>query len=307
MSKLKLFVLLAALCALCGAQTVTDGPGVTVDLGGASVLHRTAVRYPMGARTSHTEGTVVLELQLDANGTVADARVLSGPLELRASSILSVLQWHFTKDLASTTRQVRIAYQAPSEAESAALARTPVNSSLEGKKIGRISVFGLPNEARNDLLARLPVHEGDAYSADLVGKTGAAAKQFDEHIGVVFRPDPTDGVVLQLTVPGAYIPPPGDNKRITIGGNVQQAKLVSQARPVYPPEAKQARVQGVVQLQAIIGTDGHVASLSVIGGHPLLVPAAVEAVSQWVYQQTLLNGVPVEVITQIDVNFTLSQ
>ena len=307
MSKLKLLVLFAALCAFCGAQTVTDGPGVTVDLGGANILHRMPVRYPMSARTSHAEGAVVLELQLDANGAVADARVLSGPMELRAPSIFSVLQWHFAKDLASTTRQVRITYQAPSEPESAAIARTPVISSLEGKKIGRIQVVGLPVEARNDLLARLPVHEGDAYSADLVGKTTAAAKQFDEHMGVLFRPDPIDGVVLQLMVPGAYIPPAGDNKRLTIGGNMQQAKLISQARPVYPPEAKQARVQGLVQLQAIIGADGHVANLSVISGHPLLVPAALEAVSQWVYQTTLLNGAPVEVITQIDVNFTLSQ
>jgi protein TonB len=92
-----------------------------------------------------------------------------------------------------------------------------------------------------------------------------------------------------------------------VGGNVQQAMLIRQPKPVYPPLAKQARIQGVVRLNAIIGKDGTIQNLQVATGHPLLVPAALDAVKQWVYKPTLLNGEPVEVITQIDVNFTLSQ
>jgi len=88
---------------------------------------------------------------------------------------------------------------------------------------------------------------------------------------------------------------------------VQQAKLIRQVKPVYPPLARQARIQGTVRLTAIIARDGTIQELQVVSGHPLLVPAALEAVKQWVYQPTLLNGEPVEVITQIDVNFTLSQ
>ena len=95
--------------------------------------------------------------------------------------------------------------------------------------------------------------------------------------------------------------------RIRVGGNVQQAMLIKQPRPIYPPLAKQARIQGVVRLNAIIGKDGTIQNLTVATGHPLLVPAALEAVKQWVYKPTLLNGEPVEVVTQIDVNFTLSQ
>ncbi len=95
--------------------------------------------------------------------------------------------------------------------------------------------------------------------------------------------------------------------RIKIGGDVQQAKLVRQPKPVYPPLARQIRVQGTVRLSAVISKDGTIMKLEVISGHPLLVPAAMEAVKQWVYQPTLLNQEPVEVITQIDVNFTLSQ
>jgi protein TonB len=116
------------------------------------------------------------------------------------------------------------------------------------------------------------------------------------------------------SVPSALPPPPpppvkveAKLKRITIGGNVQQAKLVRQPRPVYPPLAKQARISGVVHLAAVISRDGTIQDLKVISGHPLLIPSALEAVKQWVYQPTLLNGEPVEVSTQIDVNFTLSQ
>jgi protein TonB len=89
---------------------------------------------------------------------------------------------------------------------------------------------------------------------------------------------------------------------------MQQTKLIEQVRPVYPAEAKAARIQGVVHLEAVIGKDGSVLSLRALpGGHPLLVPAAIEAVKQWKYETTLLNGEPVEVATVIDVNFTLSE
>jgi periplasmic protein TonB len=87
---------------------------------------------------------------------------------------------------------------------------------------------------------------------------------------------------------------------------VQQAKLIMQPKPVYPPLAKQARISGVVHLSAIIGKEGNVVNLAVISGHPLLIPSALESVRQWVYQKTLLNGEPVEVVTQIDVNYTLA-
>jgi protein TonB len=88
---------------------------------------------------------------------------------------------------------------------------------------------------------------------------------------------------------------------------VQSAKLVRQPKPTYPPLARQARISGVVKFNAVIAKDGTIQNLTMISGHPLLVQAATEAVRQWVYQPTLLNGEPVEVITTIDVNFTLSQ
>ncbi len=91
------------------------------------------------------------------------------------------------------------------------------------------------------------------------------------------------------------------------GGAVQAAKLVNKVQPVYPPLARQTRISGTVRLHALISKSGSVESLEVISGHPLLVRAAMDAVQQWRYQPTLLNGEPVEVDTTIDVIFSLNQ
>ena len=93
--------------------------------------------------------------------------------------------------------------------------------------------------------------------------------------------------------------------RIKRGGEVQHANLVRQVKPSYPQLARTVRVQGSVVLEAIIDREGRVEDLRVLSGHPLLVRAAWEAVQQWRYRPTLLNGEPVEVLTQVTVNFSL--
>jgi len=108
-------------------------------------------------------------------------------------------------------------------------------------------------------------------------------------------------------------PPPAAPKkdptpqRIKIGGNVQGAKIIRKPSPVYPQLAKSARVSGVVHLAAIIAKDGTIQELHSLGGPALLIQAAMDAVKQWVYQPTMLNGEPVQVETTIDVNFSLNQ
>ena len=124
-------------------------------------------------------------------------------------------------------------------------------------------------------------------------------------------PGGTLGGVLGSIIAGAAAPPPPPPKpttpkRIRVGGQVESARLIFQPKPEYPPLAKMARIQGTVRLEAIISKDGTIQDLKMISGHPLLVKSAIEAVSRWRYQPTLLNGEPVEVVTEIDVNFTLS-
>jgi periplasmic protein TonB len=106
---------------------------------------------------------------------------------------------------------------------------------------------------------------------------------------------------------GAPPPPKPTASRIRQGGSVQAALLINRVQPVYPPLARQTRIAGTVRLHAIISKQGSVESLEVLSGHPLLVRAAMDAVQQWKYKPTLLNGEPVEVDTTIDVIFSLNQ
>jgi TonB family protein len=187
-----------------------------------------------------------------------------------------------------------------------------------------IMVRGLSDDQRDHLLALLPVHEGDTYTPDVLNKVTAAAHSFDEHLSVaVGRRSPTE-FALMISTPeatpgrGVLMPPPpppllppsvataiGGPQRI--GAGVMVSKIVSQPPPVYPPLAKAARVQGTIRFDATIGTDGTVRNLQLLSGPPLLVQAAMTSVQQWVYEPTLLNGKPVEVITTIDVTFTLAE
>ncbi len=108
---------------------------------------------------------------------------------------------------------------------------------------------------------------------------------------------------------GAVLPPPPPKpvtRPLTRTSVIMQGYLVHRVQPSYPSPAREARIQGAVELHAIIGKDGMIENLRVLSGHPMLVAAAVEAVRQWRYQPYILNGEPVEVETQITVNFVLS-
>jgi TonB family protein len=104
-------------------------------------------------------------------------------------------------------------------------------------------------------------------------------------------------------------PVPVAPTRIRIGGNVQATKLISQIKPVYPESAQRQGIEGTVLLQAVIARDGSLLSLGVVNtlADPDLAAAAVDAVKQWRYEPTLLNGEPVEVVTTISVNFRLQK
>jgi len=87
---------------------------------------------------------------------------------------------------------------------------------------------------------------------------------------------------------------------------MMEGNLIYRVQPQYPPLARQARVQGIVVLRAVISRDGKIENLQIINGHPLLVKSAMDAVRQWRYRPYYLNNEPVEVETQVTVNFTLS-
>jgi TonB family protein len=434
------------------AQTVADAAGVTVNLNGAQLMHRTPVLYPAEALAKGVEGAVVVQVRLDSNGQVVDDAILSGPEGLRKGVQQSVLNWHFDKRVASTVQVVNIDFVKPANAPIATAApvvptsvqmasvpggaatwrtgtaeqqsleqqykslqgqiatleqdvsqtqdptkaalleqlrkrqdefkqanaqrlpqpapsnqqadqqkvmgfvqdmlanehkkldelrqqqaSTPsdqlvraiqdqektvqlmeakdqlARANLESMRSGNgpiqlpppsppiesIVITGLTDSARDQLLAQLPVHIGDPWSAEAEGRISEAARQFDPHLTVNSA---GGGRVVRIFVQTDAAPPGA----VRIGSNVMAANLINPVKPVYPQLAKMARVQGTVSFAATIGKDGTMEDLKLLSGPPLLVQAAMDAVKQWVYKPTLLNGAPVEVITTIDVNFSLS-
>lgn len=112
------------------------------------------------------------------------------------------------------------------------------------------------------------------------------------------------GGVLSSTP--AYVPPKPNVQRVRVSQGVTQGLLEKKVQPDYPPLARQARIQGSVVLRALISKTGKIENLQVVSGHPMLTASAIQAVKQWQYKPYILNGQPVEVETNITVNFTLN-
>jgi len=118
---------------------------------------------------------------------------------------------------------------------------------------------------------------------------------------VVLPPKPPERVAPVATPP---TPAPAAPRRISV---VELARPIHRVDPIYPKLAIISRIQGTVRLMGVLGTDGRIREIKVLSGHPLLVQAAVDAVKQWIYAPTTLNGEPVEVQAPIDVNFILNR
>jgi len=304
-------------------QVVADAGGVAVNLNGVPLIHRTPVAYPASAMAKGIQGTVAVQVKLDANGEVADANVISGPEELRKPVMQSVWNWHFARDVAGSTRTVAVDFTLPGTPQPAVSAVTGANATAAPAEPARLSaavagtstsnaaprtvksieVLGLSDQARDELLAKLPVQSGDQFDSARISEITAAVRTFDSHLGVAVQPAGDGSVSLRI----APLMTDTVGQKIRVGGNVQAANLIEHQRPIYPAEAKAGHIQGKVQLQATIGPDGHILDLQVLSGEPVLVASALDAVRNWVYKPTLLNGNPVTVVTTIDINFTLAQ
>jgi TonB family protein len=287
-------------------QEAVDDAGVEIQLGAAHILHRTGIIYPEDARTRHISGTVQVNLTLNDKGEVTDAVAISGPAELRKPVIQSVLNWHFSQDSGSTP-DLQIAVHFDS-AKGVVSKSSPLQASNPAvnlpKIIESVDLDRLPAALRDKVAQSCGLQATSTFPTDQIPAMADCLKTVDSHIR-------TQSALLQgkmkllVGIPSAQ--QSEAPKSIRVGGNVQSTNLLQKVVPKYPPEAKQARIQGQVKLSATIGPDGLVKNLDVVDGPPELVGAALEAVQQWVYRPTLLNGNPVEVITTIDINFTLTK
>lgn len=113
------------------------------------------------------------------------------------------------------------------------------------------------------------------------------------------------GIILSFAVCGVFAQGPSDQKPPEVV-RVVPAKLVHRVSPIYPDEAKTAGIYGQVRLNVIIGKDGKVKNMTLLNGHPALAKAAMKAVSKWRYKPALLNGKPMEVPTEVTLDFALS-
>jgi TonB family protein len=176
-----------------------------------------------------------------------------------------------------------------------------------------------PTRNATDNSLSLPSRQIRVFYAPSVKSNNSTADPFTTAPVITFDPGMPVGFgeaahVSDVLVRSGVRPPPSPNiqpttetpeRVIVVGGKIQAAKLIRQVQPIYPALARQIRVQGVVALEAIIGIDGTIQQLRALNGHPLLIPSAVQAVQQWMYSPTVLNGKAVEVKTTIEVRFTL--
>ncbi|HXF27927.1 MAG TPA: M56 family metallopeptidase, partial [Bryobacteraceae bacterium] len=234
-----------------------DAPGVQVDTGGFKLLHRTGVDYPREA--NGITGIVTADLTLNDKGEVTDARVTSGPEELRAAVLASVLHWHFATDTgAPSTAQVTVRFTNPPPGSvTPAMAHT-IGSNKSGT-LAHIDTNSLPEPLRDQVMQALPVHTGQEVTPADLDNTVSALRAIDEHLRMVSMEAGIGKLMISIFIPGQ--------------------------EPANPPQLIR------------VGKDGHVKNIELVSGHPLLVQAAEEAVRNWVYRPTLLNGNLIEVAT----------
>jgi TonB family protein len=344
------------------AQVVPDDPGITVNAG-AALAHRPPVQYPRGITTS---GNVLVELKLNSKGEVSDARVLSGPDELRKAVLASVLEWHYVADTAPPALVHATIHFGERSASAAATAAPPpppppgaplgVRGGIGAGKGGGIGAGrgggigagivggigqgvpppppppppppapstppppesavvqtiyfrGLGTELQQRVQDRLTIRAGDALGR--FSRLQDELQQIDEHLTVSWIYDSQrSSVLLYVMLPfppppiAAAVPlTPGVYK---IGGGMQAPVPIFRPEPEYSEEARKAKWQGGVLLQLTVDENGVPQDIKVI--RPLgmgLDQKAIEAVQKWRFKPTLLNGKPVSVSANIEVNFHL--
>ncbi len=217
--------------------------------------------YPELARQARVEKTVILEALVDAQGNVANLRVIQGHPLLDQAAIDAVRQWRYSPTY------------------------------LNGQAIQVVATVSVPFLLASDSSARL------SNSTMITGILGGAPSSTTSQGGIIGGA-PTGGV-------NPAVKPP-QREPLRVGGNIQESKVIKKVDPVYPELAKRARVEQIVMLEVTVNEEGLVSNVRVIRGHPLLDQAAIDAVKQWVYAPTLLNGEPMPVVATATLIFSLT-
>jgi TonB family protein len=236
----------------------------------AKLISKVDPIYPELAKRARVEQVVILEVLVDEGGNVSRVRVIQGHPLLDQAAVDAVKQWKYSTTLLNG-QPVPV------------LATVTIPFTLSGVS------FVTPNETPT------PSPTG--------GVLGGAPPRAVSPL----YPDPATaariGGVMVSPLPSGQ----GRREPMRVGGNVQESKIIKRVEPVYPEVAKKARVEQIVMLEVNVDEEGYVSSVRVIRGHPLLDQAAIDAVKQWVYSPTLLNGEKIPVLATVTVVFSLSQ
>ncbi|MBM3784853.1 MAG: M56 family metallopeptidase [Acidobacteria bacterium] len=286
---------------LTGAPQIDPGNSAEVSVEGAVLVLRTAPTYPRAARRAGVEGPVVLDLALNELGGVSDARVHSGPMELRGAALQAVLEWRFQPGPRFATATLR--FRRPTGVPERTIHALEIHPSVPAEQAAslrsRLADFMDAPFADSDMIELSHRLRGLSPPVQPVFRQ-TMANGVERNV-VELRPLDPLGSGLAVEFPSFK---PGAN-RIRVGGAIQAASLISKPDVEYPALARQARIQGTVRFNVLVGEEGAVHEVQVLHGHPLLIPNASQAVRQYRYKPTTLEGKPVEVLTQIDVNFKL--
>ncbi len=290
------FLLLAAFSASCAAQT-QDAPPlkdyVIIQVRGYSEPLATALKTRLA----------VFEGRPFHAGLRAE--ILRAAREIDPAARIPVMTQRETPEGALETHYVVAAFGATAPPNEPASAFPQPDSIIE------FNLEPLPEALRTPMSTQLSRFAGRIYSAGLFDEIRRTVVETNPDCGItgIRRQQMRDRSVVTFTIGSALAAQraaavPGI-MAVPVESAEQAARLVRHVPPVYPALARQARIQGVVRINALIGKDGRVARLTLVSGHPLLAEAAQTAVKQWIYQPTLVNGEPVEVTTAIEVPFTL--
>jgi TonB family protein len=295
----------------------------------ANLIRKVPPVYPEEAKAAGIEGDVVLKILIAADGHVESAEPTDGNPVLAAAAVEAVLQWLYKPTLLNN-QPVQVATTVTLSFRSAMPADLPAfHASSTPDQVNRTQAGGFlqpamlvrkagavyPEEARaagivGDVVLKVVIDaNGRVIRAEpMDGNPILAAAAVDAVLKWFYRPALLNGTPVQSDVTvtlafrngvsaGAPSPSP------QAGGRIQTTVLLRKVSPVYPEEARAEGIEGDVVLMVVVAADGHVKSAKPIGGDPILAAAAVEAVLQWFYKPTLLNGTPIESDNRVTLTF----
>ena len=322
----------------------SEGSTIRIMQGKPKVIHEVRPQYTSEAMRAGIQGNVVVQASIGADGRVTDARILRGLPMLNESALAAARQWIFeppadgrpmltTIELTFTLRGRGAAMPSPQDPATP----KPSVRMLQTPTVLHSVMPSYPEDAmRAGIEGVVEVEvtiseEGKVTNARVVRTDNPALDPAAlEAAGQWLFTKPTEGPVvrtieltftLRSSVRKPPPPPPSparggghemvfqpweaDPDAVRIGGNIKEPKNIKRVQPAYPPIAQAAQVSGMVILEIQVGRDGGVDGARILRSIPLLDQAAIEAVMQWRFTPTVIDGRPVPVIMTVTVNFTL--